>query len=142
MQNLDEQLPLLYMLNYTLNPMTDVLESVCCWAKQAVVFGCQREYSRPLAICLQARRKLSNQAWVCFRFCESIDKSFFTDCSATLAVMIIDRTVYLELIFPIVPCGASLGLSSSVAPNRNAHKQVGACTHTTFFFLPFLSLKV
>lgn len=45
MQNLDEKLLLLYMLNHTLNRMTDALESVCCRAKPAVVFGCQMEYS-------------------------------------------------------------------------------------------------
>lgn len=103
MQNWDEQLLLLYMLNYTLNRMTDALESICCQAKPAVVFGCQKVYSWRLAICV-SEKELSNQGWVCFRVCESIDKSFLTDCRATMAVMVIDKTVYSQSISPIVSC--------------------------------------
>lgn len=93
MQNLDEQLLLLYMLNYTVNRMTDALASVCCWAKPAVVSGCQAEYSWRLAMCM-SKKNLAIRARACFSLCESIDKSFLTDCSATLAVMVIDKTVY------------------------------------------------
>lgn len=51
------------------------------------------------------QEELGNQAWVCFCLCESIEKSFLTDCSATLAVMVIDKTVYSQSISPIVSCG-------------------------------------
>lgn len=101
MQNSDEQLLLLYMLNYTLNRMTDALESVCCRAKPAVVFGCQMEYSWWLAMCMR-EKSLAIRPGCVFRLRESIDKSFLTDCSATLAVMVIDKTVYSQSVSSIV----------------------------------------
>lgn len=84
MQNLDEKLLSLYMLNYTLNRMTDALESVCCGAKPAVVFACQTEYGWRLAVCT-SQNSSAIRAGMRFRLCEGIDKSFLTDCYATLA---------------------------------------------------------
>lgn len=71
MQNLDEKLLLLYMLNYTLNRMTDALESVCCRAKPAVVFGCQMEYSRRFAMCM-SEKELGNQGPGCVSACARV----------------------------------------------------------------------
>lgn len=141
MQNLDEQLPLLYMLNYTLNRMTDVLESVCCWAKPAVVFGCQTEYSRRLAMST-SEKGLGNQAWMCFHLCEGIDKSFLTDCSATLAVMLIDKAVYSQSITPIVPYSSArdwykyLITTSGLLQWLKRNEHMHAHTHISHFLPP------
>ncbi len=85
------------------------------------------------------RKEPGNQAWLRFRLCESIDKSFLTDCSATLAVMVIDKTVYSQSISPIVSCSPSqhcnkhqiAACSVTLALNRNTHTHTHthACTH-------------
>lgn len=139
MQNLDEKLLLLYMLNYTLNRMTDALESVCCRRKPAVVFGCQTEYSWRFSYVYEGK-ELGNQARVCFHVWESIDKSFLTDCSATLALMVIDKTVYSQSISPIVSCSPTqhcykhqiAACSVTQALNRNAHTQFSFSISSSF----------
>lgn len=70
-----------------------------------------------------SEKELGNQVPVCFRSCESIDKSFLTDCGATLAVMVIDKTVYSQSISPIV----------SLSPGEHCYKhQIAVCGATHF----------